>query len=109
MSSAVTEDVENGSSSAFKDEDPGVTKSQDVSESSHGSELTGPDLSGEERETANCAGEPEVTALADASDRSVGSEFETSKQGTCLQKVSSCVFDGLPMTTRGHIATTSLL
>lgn len=65
-----------------KEAGPEVVKSHDVSESSPGSEPTGLDHSGEERDAANSVRESETTAQADASERSVGSEFVTSKQDT---------------------------
>lgn len=108
-SSAATEDAENGGSPVSKKVDPEVLKSHDVSESSSGSEPSGLNHSGEEQNSGNYVGEPETTALVDASERSVGSEFVTSKQGACLHKLCTRVFDILPLATWGHIDTTSLL
>lgn len=101
VSSAVAEDSENGSSSVCKESGPELIKSHDIFESSSGSEPMGLNHSGEERDSAHYVGEPETTAMEDASERSVGSAFVTSKQGT------NCLL--LPQTTRGHIDTTSLL
>lgn len=87
MSSAVTEDSDNGRCSVCKHASPEVTKSHDVSESSPGPEPTGLNHSGEEQDSANSVRESETTAPADASARSVGSVFVISKQDTCLQSV----------------------
>ncbi|XP_035507817.1 uncharacterized protein LOC118320791 [Morone saxatilis] len=71
-SCAVTEHSENGSSSVCDEAGPEVKKSHDVSvsESSPGSEPSGLNHSGEERNAANFVGEPETTAPADASESS---------------------------------------
>lgn len=87
VSSAVAEDSENGSSSVCKESGPELIKSHDIFESSSGSEPMGLNHSGEERDSAHYVGEPETTAMEDASERSVGSAFVTSKQGTCLHKL----------------------
>ncbi len=108
MSSAVTEDSEG--SSGCNEAGPEVVNSHDVSESSPGSEPTGFSHSGEERDAASSVRESETTAPADASERSAGSEFVTTKQDTYIvDKQCTCVCDSLHMTTRGHVDTTRLL
>ncbi|XP_034415464.1 nucleolin 2-like [Cyclopterus lumpus] len=67
---AVTEDSENGSPSVCKEGGLEVMKSHEVCEAPPGSEPTGLDHSGEERDPANCVREPEPTAPSDASESS---------------------------------------
>ncbi|XP_037612562.1 uncharacterized protein LOC119480434 [Sebastes umbrosus] len=70
-SCAVKEDSEIGSSSVCTEGGgPEVIRSHDVGESSPGSEPSGLNHSGEERDAANYVREPEATAPADASDSS---------------------------------------
>lgn len=108
MFSAVTEDSEKGSSSVCKEAGPEVVQIHDVCESSPESEPAGLDHCGEERDSADCVREPEPTAPADASQRSVGSEFVISKQDACLHKLCTSFFpQSLPMTSRGRIHTTA--
>lgn len=59
-----------------READPEDAQSRDVSPLSSGLEPSGLDHSGEKRESASSVREPETTAAADASERSVGSEFE---------------------------------
>lgn len=77
--SAVTDD-----SSVCKESGPELVQSHDICESPSGSEPTGLNHSGEERDSACYVGEPETTAMEDACERSVSSVFVTSKQGPCL-------------------------
>lgn len=99
VSSVVTEDSNNGSCLESEQSIVGDLKSHNVPESP-GSEPAGLSLSGVERDSVSSVSEPETTAPADASERSVG--LKVSKQSTCLHKLSTCVFDGLIVTTRGR-------
>ena len=101
MSSAVTEDSEDGGSSVLEQVGPEAIESHDVSDSSLGS---GRDHSGEEQDSVNSLRESETAAPADATERSVGSESVKSKQGTCLCSVWISV---LSLTTRGCRETTA--
>ncbi|XP_042366233.1 uncharacterized protein LOC121960537 [Plectropomus leopardus] len=69
-SRAATEDSENGSPSLCKEGGPEVEQSREVCESLPGSDPTGLNHSGEERDSASCVREPETAAPADASDSS---------------------------------------
>lgn len=82
--SAATEDLDNGSSSLCKESACEIRTSHDICESSSGSDPTEIDHSGEEQGATHHIGEPATTVSEDASERSVGSAVETSKQATCL-------------------------
>lgn len=79
VSSAGTEESDNGTPAVLEQACPEDRKSHDVSESSPGPEPTGPSHSGEDRDAANSVREPETTPPADASERSVSSEFVISQ------------------------------
>lgn len=81
VSSAVTEDSNNGSSAVSEQAGAEDLKRRVVPESS-GPEPAGFTHSSEERDSVNSVGEPQTTAPTDASERSVGSELP--KQDTLV-------------------------
>lgn len=96
MSSAVPWNSNSENCAVCEEDTPEDTKSHDVSESSPGSEPAGQNNGGEKRESVS---EPDTTAVADASERSVSSEFVISKQLLCLHQV--CTVVNISETTRG--------
>lgn len=81
VSSVVTEHSNNGSSAESEQSGNEDLKSRIVPQSP-GSEPAGLGQSGEDRDSVNSVREPETTAAADASERSVGSKV--SKQETLV-------------------------
>ncbi|KAK9527604.1 hypothetical protein VZT92_014152 [Zoarces viviparus] len=91
-SCAVTEESGDGSSSVSMEGGPEVLKTHEVCDSPPGSEPTGLDHSGEERDSANCVREPETTAPADASESSKSdqdAEADVERSTTSSKEVTS--------------------